>query len=57
MTIVGIILLIVGAIMSAGLFTGIAPEAVANWPVPFWGWLAVTAFGFILIVLNRRPGN
>ncbi len=57
MTIVGTILLIVGAIMSAAFFTGWAPDAVANWPVQLKGWLAVTAVGFVLIVLNKRPGN
>lgn len=57
MTIAGVILLIVGGVMSTLLFTGNAPAAISNLPVPFWAWVVVAAIGAVLIYFNRRPAN
>lgn len=57
MTIAGVILLITGGVISTLLFTGNAPAAINNLPVPFWGWLVMAAVGAILIYFNRRPAD
>ena len=53
----GWLLLIAGIALFLAVFTGMAPVAVANLPIPHWGWLAVAGIGGVLVVLNRRPGN
>ncbi len=55
MTIVGIILIILGGGAAGLLFTGQAPEFLANVPVPFYVWIIVAVAGVVLVYFNRRP--
>ena len=57
MTIIGFIIFLGGLIVAGMVFMGTAPAAIAGLPIPFWGWICVAAFGALLIMLNRRPGN
>lgn len=57
MTIVGFILFLGGLIIGGMIFLGTAPAALAGLQVPIWVWFVVAAFGGLLIMLNRRPGN
>ena len=53
----GWLLLVAGIGLFFAVFTGMAPVALANLPVPLWAWLVVAGVGGVLIMLNRRPGN
>lgn len=55
MTIVGIILIIIGAGAVLLNFTGTTPEIIANLPIPFYVWFIVIAVGALMVFLNRRP--
>ncbi len=57
MTILGILLLIVGAAATVLILTGLAPEALLALPVPFWVWIVVAVVGLLLVFFNRRPGD
>lgn len=51
-------LLVLGGLLCFGaIFTGMAPVAMGNLPVPLWGWLAITGAGGFIVMLNRRPNN
>lgn len=57
MTFLGIILFIIGALAAGLLFTGNAPSALMEIPVPDWGWVILALLGALLIYFNRRPAN
>ena len=57
MTILGILLILVGAGVAFMLFSGTAPEQLATLPIPVWGWVALAVVGAVLIVMNRRPND
>lgn len=57
MTIVGVILVIIGGGAAGLIFTGNAPEQLANLPLPFAAWIGIAIAGLVLIYFNRRPGN
>ena len=53
----GWLLLLIGILVPFTIFTGVAPVALANLPVPQWAWFATAGVGGVLVLLNRRPGN
>lgn len=53
----GWLLLLIGILAFGGIFTGVAPVAMGNLPVPLWAWLALAGFGGFIVMLNRRPNN
>ena len=53
----GWLLILAGILAYGSIFTGVAPVAMGNLPVPDWGWLAISGFGGVIVMLNRRPNN
>ena len=57
MTYVGILLLVVGAVLAAMSYFGIAPLLLLKLPLDFTGWVVVALVGAGLMYFNRRPGD
>lgn len=54
---IGWLLVLVGILAYGAIFTGVAPVGLATVPIPLWSWLAISAFGGFIVMLNRRPNN
>ncbi len=57
MKIVGILLLVVGLLGGALLFSGVAPDVLTHLPIPMPGWVGMIVVGGVLLFLTRRPAD
>lgn len=60
MTILGILLLIVGAAGALLMFTGVGGSLqplLMKMPMGFAGWAIMAGVGIVLLVLGRRPAD
>lgn len=57
MALVGILIALIGGAVTAMLFAGMAPPALASLPIPLAGWAGIMALGLIIYFLTRRPNN
>jgi len=60
MTILGIMVLVVGAVGFLLLFTGASGSLLpflSKMPLGLGGWALVASIGLVLLILNRRPSD
>lgn len=60
MTILGILVLVVGAVGFLLLFTGASGSLLpflSRMPLGLGGWALVASIGLVLLILNRRPSD